>query len=78
MYLYNQFRQPKVNHGLYKISCVIHNGEHLVSIINISDICRSVHLIPKFGPVVPHEWMSSTVLELCSSFFVNLFSDRHA
>ncbi|KAG1785031.1 uncharacterized protein HD556DRAFT_1435284 [Suillus plorans] len=72
------FGQPEANHGLYKISRVIHNGECLASIINISDIRRSVHLIPKFGPVVPHEWTSSTVLELCSSFFVNSFSDRHA
>ncbi|KAG1893032.1 uncharacterized protein F5891DRAFT_904786, partial [Suillus fuscotomentosus] len=55
------FRQPKANHGLYKILCIICNGEHLVSIINISDIHRSVHLIPKFGPVIPRKWTSSTV-----------------
>ncbi|KAG2120459.1 uncharacterized protein F5147DRAFT_741494 [Suillus discolor] len=75
---FTPFGQPEANHGLYKISHIIRNGERLVSIIDISDICRSVHLIPKFGPVVPHEWTSSTVLELCSSFFVNSFSDRHA
>ncbi|KAG1837123.1 hypothetical protein DFJ58DRAFT_669137, partial [Suillus subalutaceus] len=50
---FTPFRQPEANHGLYKISCVIRNGERLASIIDISDIRRSVHLIPKFGPVVP-------------------------
>ncbi|KAG1854255.1 hypothetical protein F4604DRAFT_1883347 [Suillus subluteus] len=76
--LFTPFGQPEANHGLYKISCIICNGERLASIIDISDICRSVHLIPKFSPVVPREWTSSTVLELCSSFFVSSFSDRHA
>ncbi|KAG1721919.1 hypothetical protein EDB19DRAFT_1646112, partial [Suillus lakei] len=72
------FGQPEANHGLYKISRFICNGECLASIIDVSDIHRSVHLIPKFGPIAPREWTSSTILELCSTFFVNLFSDRHA
>ncbi|KAG1894657.1 uncharacterized protein F5891DRAFT_1254799 [Suillus fuscotomentosus] len=75
---FTPFGQPEANHGLYKISRLIRNGERLASIIDISDIRRSVHLIPKFGPVAPREWTSSTVLELCSTFFVNSFSDRHA
>ncbi|KAG2141512.1 hypothetical protein BD769DRAFT_1293295, partial [Suillus cothurnatus] len=58
---FTPFRQPEANHGLYKISRVTRNGECPASIIDISDICRSVHLIPKFGPVVPREWTSSTV-----------------
>ncbi|KAG2029856.1 hypothetical protein BDR03DRAFT_975485 [Suillus americanus] len=75
---FTPFGQPEANHGLYKISHLVRNGERLASIIDISDIRRSVHLIPKFGPVAPREWTSSTVLELCSTFFINSFSDRHA
>ncbi|KAG2049395.1 hypothetical protein BDR06DRAFT_984434 [Suillus hirtellus] len=48
---FTPFGQPEANHGLYKISCLVHNGEHLASIIDISDICRSVHLIPKFARI---------------------------
>ncbi|KAG1874431.1 hypothetical protein F4604DRAFT_1880886 [Suillus subluteus] len=75
---FTPFQQPESHHGLYKISCLMRHGEHLASIIDVSDIRRSVHLFPNFGAVVPREWTSSTVLELCSSFFVNSFSDRHA
>ncbi|KAG2159787.1 uncharacterized protein EDB93DRAFT_1237070 [Suillus bovinus] len=69
------FWQPESHHGLYKISHLMCHGECLASIIDISDICRSVHLFPNFSTVVPREWTSSTILELCSSFFVNSFSD---
>jgi hypothetical protein len=75
---FTPFGQPEANHGLYRISRLVCNGERLASIIEISDIRRSVHLIPKFGPVAPREWTSGTVLELCSTLFVNSFSDRHA
>ncbi|KAG1764356.1 hypothetical protein EDD22DRAFT_979080 [Suillus occidentalis] len=75
---FTPFQQPESHHGLYKISRLMCHGERLASIIDVSDIRRSVHLFPNFGAVVPREWMSSTVLELCPSFFVNSFSDRHA
>ncbi|KAG1883754.1 hypothetical protein F4604DRAFT_1575605, partial [Suillus subluteus] len=72
---FTPFRQPESHHGLYKICHLMCRGERLTSIIDVSDIRRSVHLFPNFGAVVPCEWMSSTVLELYSSFFVDLFSD---
>ncbi|KAG1719600.1 hypothetical protein EDB19DRAFT_1970800 [Suillus lakei] len=75
---FTPFQQPESHHGLYKISRLMRHGERLASIIDVSDIHRSVHLFPNFGAVVPREWTSSTVLELCPSFFVNSFSDRHA
>ncbi|KAG1748112.1 hypothetical protein EDB19DRAFT_1630396 [Suillus lakei] len=75
---FTPFQQPESHHGLYKISRLMRHGERLASIIDVSDIRRSVHLFPNFGAVVPREWTSSTVLELCPSFFVNSFSDRHA
>ncbi|EIW74923.1 hypothetical protein CONPUDRAFT_93688 [Coniophora puteana RWD-64-598 SS2] len=69
---------PDRHHGLYPVRPEVRNGEHLVSIIPVSSIARSVHLFPKFGPVAPRDWSSSNVLDLCPSFFVNPFTDRHA
>ncbi|KAG2124976.1 hypothetical protein BD769DRAFT_1358534, partial [Suillus cothurnatus] len=75
---FTPFQQPELHHGLYKVSRLIRHGERLASIIDVSDIRRSIHLIPNFGAVAPCEWTSSTVLDCCSTFFVNSFSDRHA
>ncbi|KAJ7795959.1 hypothetical protein B0H14DRAFT_3093459 [Mycena olivaceomarginata] len=58
---------PDLNHKMYKIS-----------IIPVSNIRRSVHLFPQFGPVAPREWTSENVLDLCTKFYVSPWSDRHA
>lgn len=68
---------PDQNHGLYKISRSHYQGKRLSSIVEVSDIHRSIHLFPQFGSAVPREWASTTVLDKCSTFFVNSFSDRH-
>ncbi|KAJ7648407.1 hypothetical protein B0H17DRAFT_959050, partial [Mycena rosella] len=43
-------RNPEPNHRMYKISRL---AERTASIIPITNIRRSVHLFPQFGPVVP-------------------------
>ncbi|KAG2008939.1 spindle assembly checkpoint protein SLDB [Coprinopsis cinerea AmutBmut pab1-1] len=53
---------PDHNTLLYKISTMEEEGGHICSIIPLSDIRRSVHLYPKFGPSAPVEWTSSTLL----------------
>lgn len=71
-------REPDENHGLYKISRAYHpDGQRLACIVPVSDIYCSVHLLPKFGPAAPREWTTSNVLDKCSTFFVNIMSDRH-
>ena len=66
---------PDPKHGLYKVSKLTENGRRSASIITVESIVRSVHLIPRFGPVVPREWNSFTVLDLCNTFYVNTFAN---
>ncbi|KAL0570267.1 hypothetical protein V5O48_011694 [Marasmius crinis-equi] len=70
--------QPEGVHGLYKISRSCTDGTRDSSVVPLTDIRRSVHLYPRFGPVVPPGWTSSNVLEEAKYFYVNCFSDRHA
>ncbi|KII85168.1 hypothetical protein PLICRDRAFT_116589 [Plicaturopsis crispa FD-325 SS-3] len=70
--------RPEPNHLLYRVSRSLDSeGSRIASIIPVSSIRRSAHLFPKFGPVVPREWTSYTVLDKCPTFFVNCFPDRH-
>ena len=65
------------NHLMYKVTREYRGDQWYTSIIPVSKIQRSVHLIPKFGPVANYEWSSSNVLEQCSTFYLNPFTDRH-
>ena len=53
------------------------DGNCPARIISATDILRSASLFPKFGPSVPQEWTSDSVLNDCSVFYVNSFSDPH-
>ena len=70
-------RAPDPNHLLYKIKHSIKDGIRSASIIPVTNIHQSAHLFPDFGPVVPRNWISPTVLESCGTFFVNSTSDRY-
>ncbi|KAF8262583.1 hypothetical protein EI94DRAFT_1773159 [Lactarius quietus] len=65
------------NHGMFKIRPQKDSDANWTcSIIPVGNIQRSVHLLPKFGPVVPKEWTSDSILDRCDTFFVNDLSNR--
>ena len=47
------------------------------SIIPLDFIQRSVHLIPKFGPVTDVTWSWTNALTVCDDFYVSEYSDLH-
>ncbi|TBU39377.1 hypothetical protein BD309DRAFT_1003767 [Dichomitus squalens] len=75
---FSPFTNPEPDHRMYRVSRDLGGGgERTGSIVVIDDLERSCHLFPDFGPIAPREWTSSTVLELCPSFYVNPYVDRH-
>ena len=61
---------------MYWVSRSTRYGRRHASIVPVELFQQSVHLFPRFGPTAPWEWSTFTVLEQCSSFYVNPFSDR--
>jgi hypothetical protein len=47
------------------------------SIIPITEIVRSCHLIPVFGRKANPGWTSATVLDLCPKFYLNPYLRHH-
>ncbi|KAI0683898.1 hypothetical protein BC835DRAFT_1294737 [Cytidiella melzeri] len=69
--------QPDPNHRMYNISPLVdERGDHISSIIPVTDIRQSVHLFPKFGSTAPAAWTSATVLDNCRTFYINPFSNK--
>ncbi|KAF8269223.1 hypothetical protein EI94DRAFT_1574913, partial [Lactarius quietus] len=75
---YTKLSEPDPNHGMIKV-CPQKDleGNWVCSIVPVMNIQWSMHLLPKFGHVVPAEWTSSNVLDRCETFFMNTFSDQH-
>ena len=74
---YSKLTEPDPIHGLFKLRPQKDSGGNWVcSIVPVANIRRSVHLLPKFGPAVPAEWTSSNVLDKCSVFYLNTYTDR--
>ena len=69
---------PDRNHKMFKVTRLFQDGHRVVSVIPLSRIHRSVHLLPKFGQIAPCDWTSATVLERCNAFYINQLSDRHS
>ncbi|CDO77773.1 hypothetical protein BN946_scf185041.g5 [Trametes cinnabarina] len=68
---------PDRNSRLYKVFRIVQDEQHIASILPVSLIERSVHLIPKWPSTVPRHWTCENILEECSSFYINPFKDVH-
>ncbi|KAF9787519.1 hypothetical protein BJ322DRAFT_1003262 [Thelephora terrestris] len=74
---FSDFTAPENDHGMHKLKRSAQDGGSVASIVPVSSIRRSAHLFPKFGQAVPEDWTSENVLEKCSVFYLNQFSDRN-
>ena len=75
---YSPLETQDPNHRMFKITPLKDSdGTRICSVIPLTDVQRSVHLIPRFGPVAPVNWKSGNVLDQCTTFFLNDFTDRH-
>lgn len=74
---FSKFTTPDDHHGMFKVNRSLEGGERVASIVPVSMIRRSAHLFPKFGPAVPEGWSADNVLEKCTTFYLNPFTDRH-
>ena len=68
---FKPLRVPDPEHGMYKTSCSSHQHHRNVSVIPISQVARSCHLIPVFGREINPRWTTSNVLEESNEFYVN-------
>jgi hypothetical protein len=69
---------PDPVNGMYKVSRLFRDGARHASIIPVKAILCSVHLFPRLTNPTPMQWVSSSVLEHCQTFYVNPFSNRNS
>jgi len=66
---------PDPKHRMFRVSRSMRDGRRHAAVIPVDLVVCSVHLFPWFGPLVPKEWNSFTVLEECQAFYINPFTD---
>ncbi|KAF8222476.1 hypothetical protein L208DRAFT_1523461 [Tricholoma matsutake] len=68
---------PDPYHQQFRISpSKAPDGGNLASIVPVTSIVSSLHLLPQFGPICDRSWTSSNVLDHCQGFFINSFGDH--
>ena len=68
---FTAFQLPVPDLEMYQISRLTRQYRRRASIIPVSQIERSIHLIPKFGRQMDISWSAEDVLERCKTFYVN-------
>jgi hypothetical protein len=63
--------------GMHRVSLSSRALRQNSSIIPVTDILRSCHLIPVFGRSVNPTWTSATVLDRCTYFYLNPYLRHH-
>ncbi|KAJ7617664.1 hypothetical protein DFH06DRAFT_1364378 [Mycena polygramma] len=74
---YKPLQPPVANIRMHELSLSSRNHRQNSSIIPITDILRSCHLIPVFGRAVNPTWTSDRVLDQCKSFYLNPYLRHH-
>ena len=74
---FTPFREPDPDTGMYKVSHSYRYNRRRSSIISVTQIVRSCHLIPIWGKRVHPTWSSRNVLDKCTKFFVNTYLRHH-
>ena len=74
---FKPLQPPVVDIGMHQVSLSSRNLRQRSSIIPVSAIVRSCHLIPVFGRSINLGWTSDTVLDLCKSFYLNPYLRHH-
>ncbi|KAH9951748.1 hypothetical protein B0H21DRAFT_775908 [Amylocystis lapponica] len=68
---FTPFRDPVPDIGMHKVSHSTRNHRRRASIIPITQIERSCHLIPCWRREMVRSWTSAEVLDQCKTFYVN-------
>jgi hypothetical protein len=64
--------------AMYSVARQIVRGrERLTSVIPVTDVFRSCHLLPVLRKECPPDWTSDTVLDVAPRLFVNSYLDPH-
>jgi len=77
VYWFKSFTSPAPDIEMYHLSLSSHNHRQRASIIPITQIVRSCHLIPAFGKEVDLQWASESVLENATHFYLNPYLRHH-
>ncbi|KAJ7196887.1 hypothetical protein B0H12DRAFT_1038122 [Mycena haematopus] len=74
---FKPLQQPVPGLGMHLVSLSSRMHRQKSSIIPVSEITRSCHLIPVFGKSLNRAWTSDTVLDLCPRFYLNPYLRHH-
>ncbi|KAJ7718055.1 hypothetical protein B0H16DRAFT_1678191 [Mycena metata] len=74
---YKPLKAPVPNIRMHEVSLSSRNNRQNSSIIPVSHILRSCHLIPVFGRSMDPTWTSDRVLDKCKSFYLNPYLRHH-
>ncbi|KAJ6616697.1 hypothetical protein B0H10DRAFT_2389376 [Mycena sp. CBHHK59/15] len=74
---FKPLQSPVANVGMHQVSLSSRSHHQNSSIIPITDIVRSCHLIPIFGHSANPTWTTDNVLDQCKSFYLNPYLRHH-
>ncbi|KAH9916094.1 uncharacterized protein BXZ73DRAFT_92534 [Epithele typhae] len=63
--------------GMYVVSPSTRNHHRYTSIIPITSVVRTCHLLPVFGKKIASSWTSDNVTDKCAKFYVNPYLSHH-